>query len=144
MPETSGRPAAPLANPIGFLMFSENIWQRLSALIHLTWQNFAIWASPCSVRIFSKHTLTNVNAPKVESTEKWRLRNNTVFGNPICGARVFFCRVFVLSPQPQVTLMAGSFALFNVSLTVHTRGYWYQRPVNICRYNAGQNGCRLG
>ena len=55
----------------------------------------------------------------------------------------FSCGVFVLTPQPQVTLIAGSFALFNVSLTVHTRGYWYQRPVNICSCNAGQKGCRL-
>lgn len=48
-----------------------------------------------------------------------------------------------LTPQPQVTLVAGSFALFNVSLKVHTLGYWYQQSVNICSSHAGQKGCRL-
>lgn len=55
MPKTSGWPAASSANPIGSLMFSENIWQHFSSLIHLTWQNLAIWPLPCSVSILKTH-----------------------------------------------------------------------------------------
>lgn len=61
MPETSGRPAASFANPITSLMVSENICQHLITLIHLTWQNLAIWPLPCSVSIL-EHTLKIVNS----------------------------------------------------------------------------------
>lgn len=121
-------------------MFSENIWQRLSSLIHLTWQNLAVLPLPCSVsknplrkkKKKCQHTWQGLITRKVETS--LRCQGSVV---------VFSCRVIVFTPEPQVTLIAGSFALFNVSLTVHTQGYWDQRPVNICCSNTGQNGCRL-
>lgn len=81
--------------------------------------------------------LTRIHQQKSGDAQK-KKKKKKVSSNQICGAGLFSCWVFVLTPQPQVTLIAGSFALFNVSLTVHTRGYWYQRPANICSCNAGQ------
>lgn len=122
MPETSGWPAAAFANPIGSLMFSENIWQRLSSLIHLTWQNLAIWPLPCSVSILKTH-FEKCQHSRLESVNrKVERHTHTHKTNQIRGARAFSWRVLVLTPQPQVTQIAGSFALFNVSLTLHTLG----------------------
>ena len=41
-------------------------------------------------------------------------------GNEMCGSEVLFCGVFVFTPRLRVTLITGSFALFNASLTGHT------------------------
>lgn len=121
-------------------MFSENIWQCLRSLIHLSWQNPAFWLLPCSVSIFLRRHFRNVTAPDRDpSAEKWRHKRPHVWGD----GGLFGLQVLLLTQQPQVTLIAGSFALFNMSLAAHTRGYWDQWPVNIWCSDVGQNGCRL-
>lgn len=121
-------------------MFSENIWQRLRSLIDLTWQNPAFWLLPCSVSSFLRTRFKNVIAPHCDaSIEKWRHNRWHIWG----ASQVFGLQLFMLTQRPQVTLIAGSFALFNVSLTVHTRGYWDQQPVNISCSDVGQKRCRL-
>lgn len=90
MPETSGWPAALLANPIGSLMFAANIWQCLSSLIHHTWQNLAIWPLPCSVSILKIHFEKCQRSWLESIRRKVEAKRNSVSSNQAVASKLCF------------------------------------------------------